>query len=149
MAEARVVRFILPTEPMFAETQRLRSRVLYEPFGISPPIDWEDTAPGTTHVATFDRGAVAGYGRVDISGGTAHIRHLCVEPALQHNGIGAEMLRRLLRRAREENASLAFLNARFTALGLYRSLGFEEVGPVFHAEHTHLPHKRMELRLRD
>lgn len=149
MANGRVVEFILPTDPTFLEAKRLRYHVLYEPYGISPTFDWDDAAPRTLHVVAFERGGLCGYGRLDLAGDTAHIRHLCVAPAHQRQGVGTEVLTAILDRARAEGATLAFLNARFTALGIYRRFGFAEVGPIFHTEHTHLPHKRMELALEE
>lgn len=147
MAETCVLNFISPSDPTFLEARELRVRVLYEPYGVKADFDWEDDLPGARHVVAFSRGALVGYGRLDVEGRTAQIRHLSVDPAKRGQGIGSELVSALLERARSEGADTVFLNARFTALGLYRRFGFAEVGPIFHTEHTHLPHKRMELRL--
>lgn len=143
------VRFILPSDPTFLEVEELRYRVLYEPFGLDRhAVAFNDADPASRHVVAFLRGELVGYGRLVISGDVAQIRHLCVSPSARRQGVGRAILEALLQRARTEGASMAFLNARLTALGLYREFGFEDTGgAVFHTEETHLPHKRMELVL--
>lgn len=143
-ADVRVA-FITPHAPEFHEAKRLRYSVLYEPLGIpESAVDWDDYLPGTHHCIVLDRGDLVGYGRLVIRAGEAQIRHLAVSTDRRGRGIGATLLDALLARARELGARMVFLNARFTALGMYRSRGFEPIGPVFHSESTHLPHQRME-----
>ncbi len=143
-----VLRFVSATDVVFPEVRALRQRVLYEPYGVDlSPVDFDDANPAASHLVVFCRGYLAGYGRVEVRGEEAQIRHLAVDQAYRGRGIGTEMLDALLGRARSMGAQRVFLNARFTALGLYRSRGFLEVGPIFHTESTHLPHKRMELAL--
>lgn len=149
MANACTFTYITPSDPAFLEARRLRTRVLYEPYGVNADFDWQDDAPGSRHIVAFCRGELVGYGRLDVEGRTAQIRHLSVDPARRGQGLGSELVQALIERAKSEHAEMVFLNARFTALGLYRRFGFAEVGPIFHTEHTHLPHKRMELRLSD
>lgn len=139
--------FVRPSDPVFSAVRELRHRVLYEPYGISSDFDWEDDTPGTCHLVATQDGALVGYARLDLAHKTAQIRHLSVEPSMRGNGVGGLMLGAMIERARESRAQVIFLNARFTALGLYRRYGFVEVGPIFHTEHTFLPHKRMELAI--
>lgn len=140
-------KWIAGTEPVMRELAAFRYRILYEPFSVAAAFDWDDGAPGVFHLVAFDRGDIVGYGRLEVRGAESQVRHLSVDPAKRGRGIGADLLDLLLLRAKQQSCSTVFLNARFTALGLYRSRGFVENGPIFHTEHTHLPHKRMELQL--
>lgn len=142
-----VYRFIGADSPEFREAARLRYAVLYEPLGISESkVDWGDDSD-SAHCVAFVDGTLAGYGRVVRATSVAQVRHLAVSPAFRGNGIGGGLVDRLVAHARERGATLVFLNARFTALGMYRDKGFRAVGTIFHTESTHLPHQRMELEL--
>jgi ribosomal protein S18 acetylase RimI-like enzyme len=141
------VRVIRTNDIAFAEAKQLRYHVLFAPFGVSALTDFDDENPDSTHMAAFDRGRVVGYGRLVMRGGEAQIRHVCVSPSAQGHGVGTTVLNALVARARENGARTVFLNARFTALGVYRRLGFKEVGELIPAEDIALPHKRMELQL--
>ncbi len=147
MTASQAVRVIRTNDIAFAEARRLRHEVLFAPFGISSSTDFDDENPDSTHMAAFDHGRVVGYGRLVMRGREAQIRHVCVSPRAQGHGVGTEILNSLVALARKNGAGLVFLNARFTALGVYRRLGFKEVGELIPAEDVALPHKRMEMRL--
>ena len=74
---------------------------------------------------------VIGYGVLSLVVDEAHILTLCIDPELQGNGLGRRMLERLLNLAKLRHADTAFLEVRASnrvALGLYRAVGFNEVG---------------------
>lgn len=74
---------------------------------------------------------VVGHGILTVGAGECHVLNLCVHPQWQGIGLGRRMLRRLLLAARNQGADTAFLEVREsneTALGLYRSEGFCEIG---------------------
>lgn len=147
MAMFHRVRTIRANDLEFAEAKQLRYRVLFEPFGISALRDFDDGNPNSTHVVASDGGRIVGYGRLVRRGDEAQIRHICVDPNAQGRGIGTEILEALIDLARKAGAKTVFLNARFTALGMYRHFGFVEVGSLIQAEDIAVPHKRMELKL--
>ncbi len=78
------------------------------------------------------RGAeVCGFGIMSVAAGEAHILNLCIQPEHQGQGHGRGLLAHLLELARTEGAGNVFLEVRpsnSTALGLYRTVGFCEVG---------------------
>ncbi len=72
-----------------------------------------------------------GYGIMSVAAGEAHILNLCIHPEHQGKGLARYLLQRLLTLAREHGADTAFLEARSSnriALGLYESIGFNEIG---------------------
>jgi ribosomal protein S18 acetylase RimI-like enzyme len=147
MLASHEVRTIRPSDVLFAEAKQLRYHVLFAPFGVSSLTDFDDDNPDSTHVVVLDKGRVVGYGRLVLRGPEAQIRHVCVSQSAQGQGVGTRILDVLVNRARASGATLVFLNARFTALGVYRRLGFTEVGELMPAEDVAIPHKRMELKL--
>ncbi|HKT71365.1 MAG TPA: ribosomal protein S18-alanine N-acetyltransferase [Steroidobacteraceae bacterium] len=81
-------------------------------------------------VVTVDK-QVAAYGVMSIGAGEAHILNLCVREASRCQGIGRRLLRYLLERGTAAGMSEAFLEVRpsnTTAIRLYLSMGFEQVG---------------------
>jgi [ribosomal protein S18]-alanine N-acetyltransferase len=72
-----------------------------------------------------------GHGVMQLAAGESHVLNLCVRPDWQRQELGRKILRRLLSIARDQNADTAFLEVRAsnqTAIGLYQSEGFCEVG---------------------
>ncbi|SRR5579883_3270502 len=81
-------------------------------------------------VITVDR-EVMGYGVMSVGAGEAHILNLCVAEAFRCRGAGKKLLICLLERAHAAGMGEAFLEVRpsnTTAIRLYQSLGFEQVG---------------------
>jgi len=76
-------------------------------------------------------GAVAGYTVVMIAAGEAHLLNLSVAAEWQRRGIGRELLRFVLKLARDCGAGRIFLEVRpsnHAARALYAAAGFAEIG---------------------
>lgn len=72
-----------------------------------------------------------GYGVMSISAGEAQILNICVDPAMQGQGLGRRLLRHLIATAGKKSADTLFLEVRASnqaASSLYSSMGFNEVG---------------------
>ena len=81
-------------------------------------------------VVSVDR-EVLGYGVMSVGAGEAHVLNLCVAEAFRCRGAGKKLLICLLERAHAAGMAEAFLEVRpsnTTAIRLYQSLGFEQVG---------------------
>jgi len=81
-------------------------------------------------VAFLD-GDLAGYGVMSTGAGEAHILNLCVHQPFRCRGVGRSLLGLLLDRAAALGMHEAYLEVRpsnTTAIRLYHSLGFEQVG---------------------
>jgi len=78
-----------------------------------------------------ERREVIGHGVMSVAAGECHVLNVCVHPDWQGLQLGRKILRRLLATGRSQNADTAFLEVRVsnrTAIGLYESEGFCEVG---------------------
>jgi ribosomal-protein-alanine N-acetyltransferase len=81
-------------------------------------------------VVTVSRQVMA-YGVMSFGAGEAHILNLCVDEAYRCRGIGRQLLNSLIERAGAAGMADAYLEVRpsnTTAIRLYLSLGFEQVG---------------------
>lgn len=74
---------------------------------------------------------LVGYGVMSVGAGEAHILNLCVNAHSRCQGIGKQLLKYLVERARSAGMGEAFLEVRpsnTAAIRLYQSMGFEQVG---------------------
>ncbi len=94
---------------------------------------WSElAAPGRTYLlAPGGAGEPLGYaGLACARGGDADVQTLAVAPAARGRGLGRALLRALLERARQQQATSVVLEVRAdndVALGLYASEGFERL----------------------
>ena len=76
-------------------------------------------------------GKIAGYCGVQLLAGEGYITNVAVHPDWRRLGIGRMLVNRLVELAIEETAEFLTLEVRKSneaAIGLYQSMGFEEVG---------------------
>lgn len=74
---------------------------------------------------------IIGYGVMSVGAGEAHILNVCVNPEMQGQGLGRQIVRYLIDLAERHEASTVFLEVRATnktAISLYDSIGFNELG---------------------
>lgn len=88
-----------------------------------------------------EHGAAIGYGVISLAADEAHVLNICIAPERQGRGLGRELLRMLTRMARDMGAVRIFLEVRPsnpTAIALYHSEGFNEIGrrPRYYPAHA-------------
>lgn len=74
---------------------------------------------------------IVGYGVLSTGAGEAHILNICIADEYRCRGLGRHMMEHLLGRARGFGVREAFLEVRpsnTTAIRLYQSMGFEQIG---------------------
>ncbi|KRG69400.1 alanine acetyltransferase [Stenotrophomonas terrae] len=74
---------------------------------------------------------IVGYGVLSLAADEAHVLNVCVDPLCQSRGHGRRLLRELVRVARQRRALRVFLEVRpsnTSAIALYHSEGFNEIG---------------------
>jgi ribosomal-protein-alanine N-acetyltransferase len=75
------------------------------------------------------QGMLIGFGIVSMVKHWAHIMNMCVAPGYRHRGLGGCIMLQLLKVARQQHATHAWLEVRptnFPAISLYRRLGFRK-----------------------
>lgn len=82
-------------------------------------------------VLTNTLGEVRAYALMTMAVGEAHVLNLCVDPAMQRQGIGRYLLTHLVGLARAANCTIVLLEVRKSnkgALALYEEMGFQRLG---------------------
>jgi N-acetylglutamate synthase-like GNAT family acetyltransferase len=143
------VRFIEPSAHLFNEASELRYRALYADLGLAERPDFDDRSPEANHLVAISGGRVVGYLRMNVRPTTAQLRHLCVAEPKRGSGVGRMLVSAAIAHARTVGLSTVWVNARFTAIGFWRQMGFGVMPEALaQAEQTRIPHKRMQLQVR-
>ena len=107
---------------------------------------WKGWEPEERHFALWDGDALVACVVIrPLEGGAVKLRQMAVEPPRQGCGAGRRLLEGVEEQLRVEGVSRIELNARDTAAGFYRKLGYRKVGGEF-VEVT-IPHWKMVKRL--
>lgn len=77
----------------------------------------------------------------------AEITQVVVHKEYRGMNIGAEIMKKLLLYAKDNNVKKVELDARIYAVNFYNNLGFKYKGEIFASKKTGLPHIRMEMFL--
>ena len=75
--------------------------------------------------------AIVGHGVMSVGAAEAHLLNICIDEGYRCRGLGGRLLKHLLRAAAAAGAAEAFLEARpsnLSAIRLYQSLGFRQIG---------------------
>lgn len=76
-------------------------------------------------------GQIVAYGIMSMGANEAHVLNICVHPDWQNQGIGHDLLQRLLDIASENAVDTVFLEVRpsnLAAVALYEKMGFNTIG---------------------
>ena len=147
MSDTSQVKVIAIESP--ADMQRaltIRRRVFIEEQNVPEEIEMDAEDQRAFHALAIIDGNAVGCGRMLEHGdGEVKIGRMAVLPEFRKTGIGAEILRFLIERARGRGLRKAILHAQLTAEGFYLNEGFNPVGGVF--DEAGIAHRKMERDL--
>lgn len=135
-----------------AETLPLRMSVLRPNRPVEVAKFPEDDFATTRHFGAFRDGKLLGIAtllRAELPAQPGELalqlRGMATAPEVRGEGFGRALILACLAFTRESGVPLLWCNARTSALGFYRKLGFEIVGAEFHVPDVG-PHFRMMIR---
>lgn len=132
-----------------AEASALRHRVFVGEQAVPEEIEQDEHDLTADHILAHDQGRLVGTGRLFTvgSGEQAYgkIGRMAVDPACRGQGIGRQMLDRLVALAREQGLTRVVLDAQCHAQRFYEQAGFTVASPVF--QEAGIDHVRMECTL--
>jgi ribosomal protein S18 acetylase RimI-like enzyme len=124
---------------LYGQELDLRYRVLREPLGMTREQVTFAGEAACLHVVGLDGEAVVGCVLFDWT--TGRLRAMAVDPALQGQGVGAQLVRRLEAEVAARGVREVTLHARGNAVGFYARLGYAVRGEPF--VEVGLPHRDM------
>jgi len=125
--------------------EALRLAVFVEEQHVPEHEEWDDNDEQSLHVlARDDAGRAVGTGRLMPDG---RIGRMAVDKEWRRRGVGAALLRALLRAAHERGHGEAVLSSQVHAIPFYERFGFVAEGPEY--DDAGIPHRTMRLSLHD
>ncbi len=140
------------TEPAtakeFEQYYELRWKILRAPWNQVRGSERDDDDESSTHLMVLgENNRLIGVGRLHFNSiREAQIRFMAIDVAEQRKGAGSLLLQALERRALQHGASRITLDARETAMGFYRKLGYSPQGPG-HTLFNSIAHVKMTKTL--
>jgi predicted GNAT family N-acyltransferase len=126
-------------EPML---RHVRTKVFIVEQGVPAELEWDEQDAASLHAVASIDGELAGCARLLPDG---HIGRMAVLPGFRKQGVGSELLARLVDAARVRNMTLLQLHAQSHAAGFYLKAGFVPEGKEF--DEAGIPHIRMLRKL--
>lgn len=131
-------------------SRRLRRDVLRPGLPLDGPLPGDEVADAV-HLAAFDGDRLASTCLIypdpcpdrPAANLAWHLRQMATEPDLRGTGAGRAVIEFCLSWLGERQADVLWCNARETAVGFYRRLGFVGVGDLFTDQRHPIPHLRM------
>ena len=105
-------------------------------------LELDDDDPTAWHAVVFKDGQAIATGRLL---GNGKIGRLAVLRPYRLQGVGSDLLEKLVRYGEHQNIKKFFLHAQTSAIHFYEQLGFKAVGPVFNE--AGIDHIKMVLEL--
>ena len=126
----------------YHQEQELRDRVLRKPLGMSLYDENMEAEQHDVHVGAFIHGTLAGVLILTrINAAEIKMRQVAVDEASRELHIGTEMAIFAEIYSKKNGYSTMMLNARKTAVGFYKKLGYETIGEEF--LEINIPHFKM------
>ena len=126
--------------------RKLRRVVFIEEQGFSEADEVDDLDDVALHLLALLDGQAVGSARLLVQGKVGKIGRVCVLSQARGAGIGAALIKAAVARFRGvEGVTKAKLGAQVHALGFYKGLGFEVMGPVY--DDAGIDHRDMVLGL--
>ncbi|MDO8985177.1 GNAT family N-acetyltransferase [Cypionkella sp.] len=126
--------------------RQLRRVVFIEEQGVSEADEVDDLDDVALHLLALLDGQAVGSARLLVQGEVGKIGRVCVLSQARGAGIGAALIKAAVARFRGvEGVTKAKLGAQVHALGFYKGLGFEVMGPVY--DDAGIDHRDMVLGL--
>lgn len=139
---------IFPGTPEYAEAAEIRYDALYSELNLPRSLIADTDGRTYQHIAAFDPdGRVIGYARIWLDEGESKIFQVTVDRGWRSCGVGAALVRELMRMAAQAGRSEVVLDARAHVVGFYERLGFVAEGDEFLSPRTGTPHRVMRAPL--
>ena len=137
---------IKPWKEAKASAFLVRQEVFILEQGVPAELELDEFDPLAAHVLAHLNGRCIGTGRlVNLGSGKAQIGRMAVLSPYRNQGVGKQILEKLIDLAKSQVAESIVLHAQVAAISFYEKLGFQTQGPIY--DEAGIPHRNMILLL--
>lgn len=122
----------------FKDVIELRFNILFKPYSKIDKYDYDELDNISFHLVALNDSRVIGYSRMTNINGKGKITNVVVDPQYLKRGIGFEMLKMHIKKAKENNINYLYLNSRLDTIDFYKKAGFKCNGDSFLSEKSGL-----------
>ena len=133
-----IYKYISYKDNEFSQVIDLRFEILFKPYGKITKYDYDELDNMSFHLVALHENKVVGYSRMTNIDDEGKITNVVVSPGYVKRGIGFEMLKKHILKAKEENIINLHLNARLDTINFYTKVGFSCKGDIFLSEKSGL-----------
>jgi predicted GNAT family N-acyltransferase len=131
------------TSEKFKEVIDLRFNILFKPYGKINKYDYDELDNNSFHLVALYNDKIIAYSRMTDLNGKGKITNVVVNPEYIKKGIGVEMLKIHIKKAKDQNINYLYLNARLDTVNFYKKVGFQCKGDTFLSEKSGLILQKM------
>lgn len=122
----------------FEQVINLRFNILFAPYNKVEKYDYDELDYISLHLVALDKEKVVGYSRITNDNGLGKITNVVVDSEYAQRGIGFEMMKRHIIKAKECNMNYLHLNSRLDTVNFYKRVGFQCKDDTFVSEKSGL-----------
>jgi len=131
----------------FEQVVELRFNVLFAPYNKVEKYDYDEADYISSHLVALDKDKVVGYSRITNNNGEGKITNVVVDSEYAQRGIGFEMMKKHIIKAKECNMNYLHLNARLDTINFYKKVGFMSKDATFLSEKSGLMLQKMYYKI--
>lgn len=122
----------------FEQVIDLRFNILFGPYNKIDKYNYDEYDYISFHLVALDKEKVVGYSRMTNSNDNGKITNVVVSQEYAKIGIGFEMMKRHIIKAKEYNMNYLYLNSRLDTINFYKKVGFQCKDNTFISEKSGL-----------
>ena len=137
---------IKPWEKAEKDAFLIRETVFIREQGVPTELELDEYDPSAAHALAYEGTECVGTGRlVNLGGGEFQIGRMAVLTGFRSQGIGKQILEKLIDLAKSQGAKMIMLHSQTSAIPFYEKLGFQVEGPIY--DEAGIAHRNMILVL--
>lgn len=135
---------LLPWKNASSDAFFIRKTVFIEEQQVPQELELDEEDPRAIHaLATLNAQPIGTARLVDLENSQAQIGRMAVLDQFRGQGIGQQILKKLMLYAREKGVTSLVLHSQVSAIPFYEKMGFIAQGPIY--DEAGIPHRNMML----
>lgn len=140
-----IYKYIDCKDEKFKQVMHLRYYILFEPYNKIKKFEYDELDDISLHLVALDKDKVIGYSRMTNTNGEGKITNVLVSLDYVNRGIGFQMMKKHITKAKEDNISYIHLNSRLDTVNFYERVGFRCEDEISISDRTGLPLQKMYI----